>query len=110
MSLRRALTLTSLVWVTAISAGHVYLNMEPEKWFQKEEERKMRIGFLPVTCHLTCPVTDFIDRETGGDGRFEPLRFSGWPELKEAFLSGQHQGDLHPRADGHRASRAGHPD
>jgi len=88
MSLRRALTLTSLVWVTAISAGHVYLNMEPEKWFQKEEERKMRIGFLPVTCHLTCPVTDFIDRETGGDGRFEPLRFSGWPELKEAFLSG----------------------
>ncbi len=25
---------------------------------------------------------------TKGDGIFEPLKFSGWPELKEAFLSG----------------------
>lgn len=88
MTLRRSLTLSSVLWVTAISAGHVYLNMEPAKWFQKEEEKKMRIGFLPVTCHLTCPVTNFINRETGGDGLFEPLKFSGWPELKEAFLSG----------------------
>ena len=88
MTLRRALTLTSLLWVTAISVGHVYLNMDPGKWFQKEEERKMRIGFLPVTCHLTCPVTHFINREMDGESTFDPLKFNGWPELKEAFLSG----------------------
>jgi NitT/TauT family transport system substrate-binding protein len=88
MTLRRTLALASILWVTAISAGHVYLNMKPSEWFQKEEEKKMKIGFLPVTCHLTCPVTNFINKEMEGDGMFEPLKFSGWPELKEAFLSG----------------------
>lgn len=88
MTLRRTLAITSLVWVTVITAGHVTMNMKPSEWFQKEEEKKMRIGFLPVTCHLTCPVTNFINQEIEGDGLFEPLKFSGWPELKEAFLSG----------------------
>jgi NitT/TauT family transport system substrate-binding protein len=88
MTLRRTVALMSLVWVTAITAGHVTLNMKPKQWFQKESERKVKIGFLPVTCHLTCPVTNFINQEMAGDGLFEPLKFSGWPELKEAFLSG----------------------
>ncbi len=80
--------LAAVLWTAAVSAGHVFLNMKPSEWFVKEEDRKMRIGFLPVTCHLTCPVTDFINKEIEGDGLFEPVKFSGWPELKEAFLSG----------------------
>jgi NitT/TauT family transport system substrate-binding protein len=40
-----------------------------------------------VTCHLTCPVTHFINDQLSGDGLFEPIRFSGWPELKETFLA-----------------------
>jgi NitT/TauT family transport system substrate-binding protein len=44
------------------------------------------VGFLPVTCHLTCPVTDFIHKNTEGQGFFQPMRFSGWPELKEMFI------------------------
>ena len=88
MTLRRTLLLTTFVWVGVVSAGHVFLNMRPSDWFKKEEERKMRIGFLPVTCHLTCPVTDFINKEIEGEGLFEPIKFNGWPELKEAFLSG----------------------
>src|SRR5690606_26145605 len=88
MTLRRTLLLAAVLWTAAVSAGHVFLNMKPSEWFVKEEERKMRIGFLPVTCHLTCPVTDFINKEIEGDGLFEPVKFSGWPELKEAFLSG----------------------
>src|SRR5260370_32754298 len=51
-------------------------------------QQKFRIGFLPVTCHLTCPVTDFINKNLEGDSFFEPVRFNGWPELKEAYLSG----------------------
>lgn len=43
---------------------------------------------MPVTCHLTCPVTDFINKQISGKSEFEPIRFQGWPELKEAFLSG----------------------
>lgn len=46
-----------------------------------------RVGFLPVTCHLTCPVTDWINQQMMGKGFYQPVRFSGWPELKEAFLA-----------------------
>ena len=89
MSLRKSLITASFLWVIAISAAHVALNLpKPSAWFARDSERKMRIGFLPVTCHLTCPVTDFINREAEGDGLFDPMKFSGWPELKESFLSG----------------------
>ncbi len=27
---------------------------------------KFRVGFLPVTCHLTCPVTHFINEQMTG--------------------------------------------
>jgi NitT/TauT family transport system substrate-binding protein len=89
MTLRKSLLVATVVWSVAITAGHIYFNLpSPSTWFMKASERKMRIGFLPVTCHLTCPVTDFINKEIDGDGLFEPIKFSGWPELKEAFLSG----------------------
>jgi NitT/TauT family transport system substrate-binding protein len=89
MTLRRTLILVSVLWVAGISTAHVVLNMKPREWFQKDGEKKLKIGFLPVTCHLTCPVTHFINEQVEGDGLFEPMKFSGWPELKEAFLSGE---------------------
>jgi NitT/TauT family transport system substrate-binding protein len=52
------------------------------------EEERFRVGFLPVTCHLTCPVTDWINKNVAQKGLYEPIRFSGWPELKEAHISG----------------------
>ena len=69
-----------------------------------------RVGFIPVTCHLTCPVTHFINDQMSGDGLFEPIRFSGWPELKETFLANDLEATFHPRAPGHVASRAGSAD
>ncbi len=45
---------------------------------------KFRIGFLPTICHLTCPVTDFINHSTTWNSLFEPLRRKSWPGLKEA--------------------------
>ncbi len=36
---------------------------------------------------MTCPVTHYINANLKGDGTFEPVRFNGWPELKEAFLA-----------------------
>ena len=92
MSLRRTLLVFGLVWAVAITLLHGSLNLG---WFAAKglvpgaaAKSKYRVGFLPVTCHLTCPVTDFINKEMTGEGLFQPLRFSGWPELKEAFLSG----------------------
>jgi NitT/TauT family transport system substrate-binding protein len=76
-------------WLAAVTLLHGSLNL---KWFKPRPERtgdkEFRLGFLPVTCHLTCPVTDYINRSIGGEGQFEPVRFNGWPELKEAFLAG----------------------
>lgn len=80
------------LWLGLITVMHGSLNL---KWFAPktaaasgDREEPFRIGFLPVTCHLTCPVTDFINQQVDGASQFEPVRFSGWPELKEAFLSG----------------------
>jgi NitT/TauT family transport system substrate-binding protein len=78
-------------WVALITAGHAWLNLgilAHSKATAAAKQEKFRVGFLPVTCHLTCPVTDFINQQMDNDGKFEPLRFNGFPELKEAFLSG----------------------
>ena len=91
MKLGKTVGLWMLAWTLAISALHATLNLD---WFQRAgtvqagQKEKYKVGFLPVTCHLTCPVTDFINKELVGEGLFEPVRFSGWPELKEAFLAG----------------------
>ena len=36
------------------------------------EETRFRVGFLPVTCHLTCPVTDWINKNMAGNGSLNP--------------------------------------
>jgi NitT/TauT family transport system substrate-binding protein len=91
MSLRRTLLLTVGLWLALVTALHLTLNLHV-RWFERggavHRQDKFRVGFLPVTCHLTCPVTDFINRSASGDGLFEPVRFSGFPEIKEAFLAG----------------------
>jgi len=43
------------------------------------------VGFLPVTCHLTCPVTDFATRTTTTSTRFTSMRFSEFPTVVEAL-------------------------
>jgi len=40
---------------------------------------------------------------------FRAGRFNGWPELKEAYLSGYTPGHVHSRADGDGAARTGVP-
>ena len=90
MSLKRTLVLAAVAWLALITALHSALNLRPG-WFSRRDAARAetyRIGFLPVTCHLTCPVTDFIHHEMTGTGIYDPVRFNGWAELKEAFLSG----------------------
>src|SRR5271166_3361818 len=90
MTLRRTVILGSLGWTTAISLLHGGLNLGLFDRVSRRElhgEAPFRVGFIPVTCHLTCPVTHFINDQMSGDGLFEPIRFSGWPELKETFLA-----------------------
>ena len=48
----------------------------------------LRVGFLPVTCHLTCPVTDFASK-TSRATRFESQRFTDFPTVVETVKSGR---------------------
>ena len=84
MKLIRTLTTVLTPWLTAITLLHGGLNLG---WFKPRSEAAFNVGFLPVTCHLTCPVTDFINRNTEGRSQFTPLRFNGFPELAETFLT-----------------------
>jgi NitT/TauT family transport system substrate-binding protein len=89
MSLKRTVTLVAVGWVALITAAHLALNLNV-RWFASNAaaaQPKFRVGFIPVTCHLTCPVTDFINKSMSGENFFEPVRFNGFPELKEAFLA-----------------------
>src|SRR4029453_10543660 len=48
----------------------------------------LRVGFLPVTCHLPCPVTDFASK-TSRATRFESQRFTDFPTVVETVKSGR---------------------
>jgi NitT/TauT family transport system substrate-binding protein len=48
----------------------------------------LAVGFLPVTCHLTCPVTDYATR-TSARTRFESQRFTDFPTVVETLKSGR---------------------
>ena len=93
MSLRKTLLVFAAGWLVAITVLHGRLNLD---WFSPGRksagaESGFGVGFLPVTCHLTCPVTDFINRNTEGRSFFQPMRFNGWPELKEMFIGRAHE-------------------
>src|SRR6188472_3558116 len=89
MSFRKTLLLAAIVILGGITFLHLALNLNAFAARPRGSGApKFRVGFLPVTCHLTCPVTDFINKQTTGTSMFEPIRFQGWPELKEAYLSG----------------------
>ena len=94
MSDRRKVLLIVIGWLTLISFLHMWLNLnlhEKLSGVESQDRPKFQVGFLPVTCHLTCPVTHFINETMTGDGIFKPIRFSSWPELKESFLAGHLQ-------------------
>ena len=53
-----------------------------------EARETLTVGFLPVTCHLTCPVTDFATR-TSATTRFVSQRFTDFPTIVESIKGGR---------------------
>jgi len=49
------------------------------------EASELMVGFLPVTCHLTCPVTDFASKTTTTGTKFNSQRFTEFPTVVEAL-------------------------
>ncbi len=54
----------------------------------QSERETLAVGFLPVTCHLTCPVTDYASK-TSQRTRFESQRFTDFPTVVETLKSGR---------------------
>ena len=55
---------------------------------QAQARAELKVGFLPVTCHLTCPVTDYATR-TSTINHFESQRFTDFPTIVESIKSGR---------------------
>jgi NitT/TauT family transport system substrate-binding protein len=82
------------VWVVAVTAAHLALNFDWSAALNDRlppEKRKLNVAFIPVTCHLACPVTDFISRFSLDGNIFIPRMFQGFPEIKEALIADRMQ-------------------
>jgi len=83
-----------LLWTGAITAAHLALNVDWRAALNDRlpfEKRKLNVAYIPVTCHLACPVTDFISRYSLDGTLFIPRMFQGFPEIKEALISNRMQ-------------------
>jgi NitT/TauT family transport system substrate-binding protein len=94
MTLKGKMLLLVFGWLVLISAMHGYLNVN---WaavmndYRPLAKRKITVAYLPVTCQLTCPVTDYISKFSENGELFLPRMFQGFPEMKEALISGKVQ-------------------
>src|ERR1700761_465408 len=94
MSLKTKILLAAMAWLTLITVLHGYLNVN---WgavlndFRPGEKRKVVVAYVPVTCQLTCPVTDYISKFSENGEIFLPRMFQGFPEIKEALISNRVQ-------------------
>src|SRR6187551_476934 len=57
----------------------------------RKATRELTVGFLPVTCHLTCPVTDFASKTTQTNTNFNSRVFSDFPTVVSALEAKQVQ-------------------
>jgi NitT/TauT family transport system substrate-binding protein len=57
----------------------------------KKALRELTVGYLPVTCHLTCPVTDFASKTTQTNTNFNSRVFSDFPTVVSALEAKQVQ-------------------
>jgi len=94
MQLKTRVALLVVGWLVVITALHSWLNVN---WaavlndYRPIATRKIIVAYLPVTCQLTCPVTDYISKYSESGEEFLPRMFQGFPEMKEALISNRVQ-------------------
>lgn len=94
MSLKNRFLSIGIAWILLVTSLHAYLNVN---WpaivndYLPMEKRKFNVAFIPVTCHLACPVTDYISKFSAAGEIFLPRMFQGFPEIKEALISNRMQ-------------------
>ncbi|WPQ66055.1 ABC transporter substrate-binding protein [Chitinophaga sancti] len=53
----------------------------------KKLPQELQLGYLPVTCHLTCPVVDYATKTSGAAIHFKSQKFSDFPTIASAIQS-----------------------
>ena len=81
------MTTTIRAVIIAIIALAAFTVLHRRPWHTAEAPvgSELAVGYLPVTCHLTCPVTDFATRTTTTSTRFLSRRFSDFPTVVESL-------------------------
>ncbi|MGQ9499538.1 MAG: ABC transporter substrate-binding protein [Dissulfurimicrobium sp.] len=70
-----------LSWIFLISGLHLWLN-------KKETPGSvLRVGFMPITCQLICPVT--LEHLESKGQPFDAIKFTSWPDMIEALKGGE---------------------
>jgi len=94
MNLKSKILFGAVGWLALISGLHAWLNVN---WgavlndYLPVAKRKITVAYIPVTCQLTCPVTDYISKLSQNGEIFLPRLFQGFPEIKEALISNKIQ-------------------
>jgi NitT/TauT family transport system substrate-binding protein len=94
MSFKTKIALFAVAWLAIISGLHAWLNVN---WaavlndYRPAAKRKIIVAYLPATCQLTCPVTDYISKFSASGELYLPRLFQGFPEMKEALISNRVQ-------------------
>ncbi len=57
----------------------------------KKANTELTVAFLPVTCHLTCPVTDYASKTTHTNTNFNSRLFTDFPTVVSAMEAKQVQ-------------------
>ncbi len=94
MSLKGKALLVACGWLVLITGLHMWLNVN---WaavlndFRPPDQRKIVVAYIPVTCQLTCPVTDYITKFSESGEMYLPRMFQDFASLKEALISNKVQ-------------------
>jgi NitT/TauT family transport system substrate-binding protein len=94
MSFKSTIALAVFGWLLLITGLHGWLNVNWAAFlndYRPVEKRKITVAYLPVTCQLTCPVTDYISKYSQSGELFLPRMFQGFPEIKEALIANRIQ-------------------
>jgi NitT/TauT family transport system substrate-binding protein len=78
----------ALVGLLGLLRTRPWRGPDPAARSQQAVRETLAVGFLPVTCHLTCPVTDYASK-TSPSTRFESQRFTDFPTVVETVKSGR---------------------
>jgi NitT/TauT family transport system substrate-binding protein len=81
MTYKLRITLITFVALATLTVLH----KKPWQGSRDAAAAELAVGYLPVTCHLTCPVTDFATRTTTTSTRFISQRFTEFPTVVEAL-------------------------